>query len=304
MRLWKAVRVCSAGVVLAATLSTTGSDTLAADPAAGARSGRSGVSGLLDRLRNRSVEDRWRAVNDKWRVGPSPTEDASPLPPPKPLLKPIPYPAAGHVPSRPALQVETSAPLPLPQESASPPQTGRASVRTVQNSSETNAGDATQRNQWELQPIQEILPYLDYAPVEADEGDVTTERVPTEVALDAVGDGGPGPFAGRAMPDTVFSWHASNLYHNPLYFQDVQLERYGHTHHDLIQPFVSTGRFGVQLLGLPYQMAIHPIHKHMYTLGYYRPGECAPKKYYQIPINEDAIAAQTLSVLGGVWIFP
>jgi hypothetical protein len=34
----------------------------------------------------------------------------------------------------------------------------------------------------------------------------------------------------------------------------------------------------------------------MYTLGYYRPGECAPKKYYRITWN-----AHAATVEAGVW---
>ncbi len=75
--------------------------------------------------------------------------------------------------------------------------------------------------------------------------------------------------------------------YNPLYFQDVQLERYGHTY-GCLQPAVSLGRFGVQLIGLPYQMALDPPCKCVYPLGYYRPGECAPKLCYQIPLNARA----------------
>ena len=108
----------------------------------------------------------------------------------------------------------------------------------------------------------------------------------------------------RDFPESIFVWEASNLTYNPLYFQDPQLERYGHTHHPLIQPFVSSGRFGLQLVGLPYQMAIDPIDTCVYSLGYYRPGECAPRKYYQIPINEDALGAEALFLTGLIAIFP
>ena len=47
-----------------------------------------------------------------------------------------------------------------------------------------------------------------------------------------------------------------------------------------------------QLLGLPYQMTIDPMWKKMYPLGYYRPGECAPKLHYQVPWNTRAAINQ------------
>ena len=39
--------------------------------------------------------------------------------------------------------------------------------------------------------------------------------------------------------------------------------------------FVSATKFGVQLAGLPYQMALAPVHKREYPLGYYRAGDPA-----------------------------
>jgi hypothetical protein len=113
-----------------------------------------------------------------------------------------------------------------------------------------------------------------------------------------------GDYAPRTTSPTVFQWAPTNLYHYPLYFEDPSLERYGHTYHPLVQPFASTGRFATQLVGLPYQMTLHPIHSHDYTLGYYRPGECAPKKHYQIPFNEEATIIQVATVVGLIMILP
>lgn len=111
-------------------------------------------------------------------------------------------------------------------------------------------------------------------------------------------------YPGRLLPESVFAYTASNVFHNPLYFEDVQLERYGHTYHHLIQPFDSVGLFGLQLLGLPAQMTIDPICKKMYPLGYYRPGECAPKLHYQIPWNTRAAINQAAVTTGAFFIFP
>ena len=106
------------------------------------------------------------------------------------------------------------------------------------------------------------------------------------------------------MTDRVVTWEASNLYHNPLYFDDPTLERYGHTHHEIVQPFVSTGRFAAQVLGLPYSMTIDPICKKRYTLGFYRPGECVPYLYHQVPFNEDAFATTFAFYSGMFFLFP
>ena len=147
----------------------------------------------------------------------------------------------------------------------------------------------------QLKKLKDILPFHDYEPDEAGE---EAPQYPEEVPL------GDGPYEGRSIDCTTFHWEASNLYHNPLYFEDAPLERYGHTHHEVIQPFVSAGKFGVQLLGLPYQMTIDPVCKRMYTLGWYRPGECAPYKHYQIPLNAKAAAVEAGFMTGMFYLFP
>ena len=112
------------------------------------------------------------------------------------------------------------------------------------------------------------------------------------------------PYKERNFDEIVYAWEPTNLSYNPLYFEDAPLERYGHTHHPLLQPFVSATRFGVQLVGLPYQMTIDPIYKKRYTLGYYRPGEYAPKKLYQIPLNLDAAIVEAGVVTGMFFLIP
>lgn len=161
----------------------------------------------------------------------------------------------------------------------------------------------TARTPNELRNMQMILPYADYEPnpdaadpclnqcprpdgapcKEYGEGE-TEPRCPEEVPL------GDGPYLGLAIPPSVFAWKASNVTHNPLYFEDVTLERYGHSYGPLAQPVVSLGRFSAQLVTLPYHMTLDPPHKEVYPLGYYRPGECAPHLLYQPPLNVKAAA--------------
>jgi hypothetical protein len=112
-----------------------------------------------------------------------------------------------------------------------------------------------------------------------------------------------GVYTERLSPDSLFAWEASNLYHNPLYFEDPALERYGHVH-PCVQPFVSVTRIGVQLLGLPYQTVIDTPHTKRYTLGWYRPGEPAPHLCYQIPLNPEAAAAEALGITTGFLVIP
>ena len=113
-----------------------------------------------------------------------------------------------------------------------------------------------------------------------------------------------GAYEARQSSPTVYQWAPTNFYHYPLYFEDPSLERYGHTYHPLVQPFASTGRFATQLVGLPYQMALHPVNSKQYALGYYRPGEWAPKKLYQIPFNEEATLMEVAVIAGLILIIP
>lgn len=113
-----------------------------------------------------------------------------------------------------------------------------------------------------------------------------------------------GEYVAAEPPKTVLQWAPTNLWHYPLYFEDPALERYGHAYHPVVQPFASSGRFIGQLAGLPYQMTLHPIKAHEYTLGWYRPGEWAPKKHYQIPFNQEATTAETLSIVALFFILP
>jgi hypothetical protein len=108
----------------------------------------------------------------------------------------------------------------------------------------------------------------------------------------------------RMFPDTAVAWEPTNFYHYPLYFEDAALERYGHTYPFVVQPFVSVAKFSGQLLALPYQMTLDPINKPMYALGWYRPGECAPKLKYQIPWNAQAAAVQAGVTTGMIFLIP
>lgn len=74
---------------------------------------------------------------------------------------------------------------------------------------------------------------------------------------------------------STYTWHASALCHKPLYFEEAQLERYGHTAGRIRQPILSGAHFFGSMIMLPYQMAISPPWECEYSLGYYRPGSCA-----------------------------
>ncbi|MCE9604501.1 MAG: hypothetical protein K8U03_06295 [Planctomycetia bacterium] len=103
---------------------------------------------------------------------------------------------------------------------------------------------------------------------------------------------------------TTYTWKASGLCHKPLYFEEVALERYGHSTGPISQPIVSGAHFFATLPLLPYKMGLNPPWECKYALGYYRPGSCAPYIVPPIPISGRAIAAEAAAVSGAIFLFP
>jgi hypothetical protein len=169
----------------------------------------------------------------------------------------------------------------------------------------------------ELPKVTQILPYADYEPdpkvarenpcenqCPMPDGKPCKTRdgrvldCPKEITLSE------GAWQPRIYPPSVYAWQASNISYNPLYYEDPQLERYGHSYPFFIQPAVSIGRFVVQAAGWPYQAVIDPPHCEVYPLGFYRPGECSPKLIYQIPLNLEAGLVEAGAIAGTYFLFP
>jgi len=83
-------------------------------------------------------------------------------------------------------------------------------------------------------------------------------------------------YAVRDFRLTTFTWTAPSTCHKPLYFEEVNVERYGHSAGPIVQPLVSGAHFFGNVFMLPYHMGLNPLNECMYTLGHYRPGDCAP----------------------------
>lgn len=74
----------------------------------------------------------------------------------------------------------------------------------------------------------------------------------------------------------VFAWCAPDLRYQPLYFEDVALERYGQTFGPFRQWEHSAANFAFSTLLLPFHMYVDPPHSCEYPLGRCRPGSCNP----------------------------
>ncbi len=115
---------------------------------------------------------------------------------------------------------------------------------------------------------------------------------------------GQEPYTPRDWPEVTFMWKASALCHKPLYFEDVQLERYGHSWGPYAQPLISGAHFFVTLPILPYKMGLKTPNECVYSLGYYRPGNCAPYLIPAVPFTWRAAVFEAGAVVGFSAIIP
>lgn len=109
--------------------------------------------------------------------------------------------------------------------------------------------------------------------------------------------------AQRAWNVTPMAWQASGLSHRPLYFEEVALERYGHTW-GAAQTAVSAAHFFMTVPMLPYKMTLEQPFERVYALGYYRPGSVAPRLRYRFPWRLDAILVEAGAVGAVAAILP
>ena len=110
-------------------------------------------------------------------------------------------------------------------------------------------------------------------------------------------------FQPRAFAPCTFMWAASGLYHKPLYFEDVQLERYGHTGCPLLQPLLSGACFFLTVPAVPYEMGVEPPCEDIYVLGYDRPGSDSPYLIDPIPLSVRGALFEAGAWVGGVFAF-
>lgn len=115
-------------------------------------------------------------------------------------------------------------------------------------------------------------------------------KLPTECPLEG------GEFTPRQWEPIVFTWKASGLCHKPLYFEQVAVERYGHTMGPILQHLAAGAHFYLTIPILPYKMGLEPPDECIYPLGHYRPGSCAPWILDPIPLSVRAGLAE-----GGIW---
>jgi hypothetical protein len=111
-------------------------------------------------------------------------------------------------------------------------------------------------------------------------------------------------YSPRSWPMLTYTWKASGLCHKPLYFEDAQLERYGHSLPPYLQSVASAAHFFLVVPALPYFMGVETPNECIYTLGYYRPGSCAPYLLDPFPISVRGALFEAAAWTGAVFVIP
>jgi hypothetical protein len=77
---------------------------------------------------------------------------------------------------------------------------------------------------------------------------------------------------GRGWAEFAYLWQASALSYQPLYFEEPNLERYGHSAGCIMQPAVSAAHFLAGVGALPVRLVFARPWNCVYPLGHAHPG--------------------------------
>lgn len=126
----------------------------------------------------------------------------------------------------------------------------------------------------------------------------TTGDFPHECGL------GAETYTPRNWSQSTFTWKAGSTCHKPLYFEQVGPERYGHTWGPVLEPIIEGAHFFVTIPLLPYEMGVELPGECIYSLGYYRPGSCAPFMLDPFPLSVRGALFEGAAVTGAVLLVP
>lgn len=132
------------------------------------------------------------------------------------------------------------------------------------------------------------------------------EKLPPDYAAQFFASAGMAPqLPGTSRPwaTSLESWQATALCHRPLYFEEVNLERYGKSL-GVVQPVASAANMFGRVLALPYLIGATPPRECVYTLGQGRPGSYMPLYLHRPPVSIRGGLLQATAVTGTVFIVP
>lgn len=106
-----------------------------------------------------------------------------------------------------------------------------------------------------------------------------------------------------ARSTSVRARGAENFPYQPLYFEQVNLERYGR-YRTPLQPATSALRFFATIPALPYAMAIHNPHLAYYRNWPYEAGWGAPRVRELPPFQPRAAVVESAAIVGLAYLLP
>ena len=120
---------------------------------------------------------------------------------------------------------------------------------------------------------------------------------------------GDAAYAPPRFAPTAFHWAAPAVFSRPLYFEQPNLERYGHypalCKADVLTPSaVSAAHFFATVPVLPYQLGAEPPDECNYVLGSYRPGSCNPHQLIRPKFSLRGLAYEAVAATGLVYLIP
>lgn len=107
----------------------------------------------------------------------------------------------------------------------------------------------------------------------------------------------------------IVTFAAPAAYSRPLYFEQPNLERYGHhvafcEHDHLTQSALSAAHFFATVPILPYKMGANPPDECNYVLGSYRPGSCNPHELLKPQLSVGGSVLEGVAVTGLIFLIP
>jgi hypothetical protein len=130
-------------------------------------------------------------------------------------------------------------------------------------------------------------------------------QTPTDFATPCWNQINAGPSAAyRCWAELLYQWDATCLCHRPLYFEEINAERYGYVCDCCLQPFASAAHFFGKVPALPYLMVAECPGECIYTLGHYRPGSSPPWRWHWPPCDPLAAVAAGGIYTGLIFAIP
>ena len=111
-------------------------------------------------------------------------------------------------------------------------------------------------------------------------------------------------FAPRDWNGQSTTWAAPNFYSHPLYFEQVNLERYQSKLPPCAIPLVSYAHFLGSVPLLPYQAGYRRPGERSYTMGHWRPGDPVPNQIHWTPFTKRGLLYQGAATSGAVFLLP